>query len=103
MIKARATDLRQVQRFEVPAKPNFDAYFDMIDRALCSISEPQVTKAMTDAELSGVFRGEIGPCPTLFSKKNFDIGKKLENLVCPFFKNCVSPSGQRKFALIKNS
>ena len=88
MIKARATNLsRQVQRFEVPAKPNFDAveYFDMIDRALCPISELPVTKAMTDAELSGVFRGEIGPCPHLFvQQKIVTLEKNWKTWFAPF-------------------
>ena len=89
MIKARATDLsRQVQRFKVPTEPNFDAveYFDMIDRALCPISEPPVTKAMKDAERSGVFREGIGPCPLFVPNKFVDIGKKMENLVCPILR-----------------
>ena len=105
MIHARATDLsRQVQRFKVLAKPNFDAveYFDMIDRALCPISEPPVTKAMTDAELSGVFRGGIGSCPPL-SKKIFLTLEKIGKLGLPLFRNCVSTSGQRKFALFMKS
>ena len=90
-----------MQRFKVPTKPNFDAveYFDMIDRALCPISEPPVTKAMTDAELSGVFRGGIGPCPPCPKK----IVDKIGKLGLPPFKNCVSTSGQRKFALFMKS
>ena len=86
LIKARATNLsRQVQRFKVPAKPNFDSveYFDMIDRALCPISEPLVTKVMTDAELSGEFRGRIGPCPRV-PKKNFEIEKNWKTWFAPF-------------------
>ena len=38
---------------KVPAELNFNAveYFDIIDWAVCPISDPPVLKAMTDAEL----------------------------------------------------
>src|SRR6218665_328075 len=56
VMKARAAHhIGQIRRFKVPAELNFDAveYFDMIDWAVCPISEPPVLKAMTDAELKG--------------------------------------------------
>ena len=53
-MKARAANPSgQIRRFKVPAKLNFDImeYFDMIDWAVCPLSEPPFIKAMTDAEL----------------------------------------------------
>src|SRR6218665_2995440 len=55
VMKATAAHhIGQIRRFKVPAELNFNAveYFDMIDWAVCSISEPPVLKAMTDAELN---------------------------------------------------
>ena len=54
VMKARAAHhIGQIRRFKVPAELNFNAveYFDMIDWAVCPISEPPVLKAMTDAEV----------------------------------------------------
>jgi len=50
-------------KFKVPEKLKFDAleYFDMINLAVCPISEPPVTKAMTDAELRELITMEVTP------------------------------------------
>jgi hypothetical protein len=66
VMKARAAGADpsgQIRRFKVPAKLNFDAveYFDMIDWAVCPISEPPVIKAMTDAELRDLITTEVTP------------------------------------------
>lgn len=64
VMKARAADTSgQIRRFKVPAKLNFDAveYFDMIDWAVCPISEPPVIKAMTDTELRELITTEVTP------------------------------------------
>ena len=65
-MKARAAGADpsgQIRRFKDPAKLNFDAveYFDMIDWAVCPISEPPVIKAMTDAELRDLITTEVTP------------------------------------------
>jgi len=53
----------QIRRFKVPAKLNFDAveYFEIIDWAICPISDPPVIKAMTDAELRNLIPMEVTP------------------------------------------
>src|SRR6218665_1839269 len=54
VMKARAAHhIGQIRRFKVPAELNFDAveYFDMIDWAVCPISDPPLLKAMTYVEL----------------------------------------------------
>jgi len=53
----------QIWRIKVPTKLNFDAveYFDMIDWAVCPISEPPVFKAITDAELRDLITTEVTP------------------------------------------
>ena len=64
VMKARAADPgKQIRMFKVPAKLNFDAteYFDMIDWAVCPISEPPIIKAMTDAELRDLITMEVTP------------------------------------------
>lgn len=64
VMKARAARPRgQIRRFKVPAKMNFDTveYFDMIDWAVCPISEPPIIKAMTDAELREFITLEATP------------------------------------------
>ena len=61
-MKARAANPSgQIRRFKVPAKLNFDAveYFDMIDWAVCPISEPPIIKAMTDVELRDLITTEV--------------------------------------------
>ena len=67
-MKARAADPSgQMRRFKVPAELNFDAVenFDMIDWALCPISEPPVIKAMTEAELRDLITTEVTPAVIL--------------------------------------
>ena len=64
VMKARAADPSgQIRMFKVPAKLNFDVaeYFDMIDWAVCPISEPSIIKAMTDAELRDLITTEVTP------------------------------------------
>jgi len=66
VMKARAEGADpsgQIRRFKVPAKLNFDAVecFDMIDWAVCPISEPPVIKVMTDAELRDLITTEVTP------------------------------------------
>lgn len=63
-MKARAEESSgQIRRFTVLAKLNFDAadYFDMIDWAVCPISEPPIIKAMTNAELRDLITTEVTP------------------------------------------
>jgi len=53
-VKARAANCSgQIGKFKVSEKLNFDAlqYFDMISWAVWAISEPPITRVMTDAEL----------------------------------------------------
>jgi hypothetical protein len=61
--RAEAHPNGQIRRFKVPAKLNFNAveYFDMIDWAVCPISEPPVIKARTDAELRDLITTEVTP------------------------------------------
>lgn len=61
--RAEADPNGQIRRFKVPAKLNFNAleYFDMIDWAVCPISEPPVIKAMTDTELRNLITTEVTP------------------------------------------
>lgn len=64
VMKARAVKPSgKIRKFKIPAKLNFDAveYFDMIDWAVCPISEPPVIKSMTDAELKELIMTEVTP------------------------------------------
>ena len=64
VMKARAAVPRgHIRRFKVHEQLNFDAveYFNMIDWAVCPISEPPVIKAMTDAELRDFITTDVTP------------------------------------------
>ena len=64
VMKSRAAHhIGQIRRFKVPAELNLNAmeYFDMIDWAVYTISEPPVLKAMTDAELKDLITTEVTP------------------------------------------
>jgi len=62
VMKTRAANhIGQIGRFKVPKKLKIDAseYFDMINLAVCPISEPPVTKALTYAELRELITMEM--------------------------------------------
>jgi len=64
VMKVRAANRSgQIRKFKIPEKLNFDTfeYSDMINWAVYPISEPPVTKAMTDAELRELITMEVTP------------------------------------------
>jgi len=65
-------------------------YFDMIDWAVCPISEPPVIKAMTDAELRDLITTEVTPtvifpkfpCRTPAVEKHVKLVTEAAKAVC---------------------
>src|SRR6218665_1022860 len=93
VMKARAAHhIGQIRRFKVPAELNFNAveYFDMIDWAVCPISDPPILKAMTDSELKDLITAEVTltvvspkfPCHTQAAERHVKLVTEAAKAVC---------------------
>src|SRR6218665_479703 len=100
VMKSRAAHhIGQIRRFKVPAELHFNAveYFDMIDWAVCPISEPPVLNAMTDAELKHLVmqrRSYIGTFTRCLSSLDTSAPSTRRSLTQSFTATRISLTGE---------